>query len=86
MVEATTHAGLDVHRQSISVATREFDLGLALAGGALLALAAGLAVSRLYRCRRGGGARRVESRASGHQQRPVSQTVVTVDRLRPWPR
>jgi hypothetical protein len=33
---------------------REFDLGLALAGGALLALAAGLAVSRLYRPRRGG--------------------------------
>ncbi|HEY6321649.1 MAG TPA: YfhO family protein [Thermoanaerobaculia bacterium] len=31
---------------------REFDLGLALAGGALLALAAGLAVSRLYRRRR----------------------------------
>jgi hypothetical protein len=36
---------------------REFDLGLALAGGALLALAAGLAVSRLYRRRRGGDAR-----------------------------
>ncbi|HEV3073740.1 MAG TPA: YfhO family protein [Thermoanaerobaculia bacterium] len=33
---------------------REFDLGLALAGGALLALAAGLAASGLHRRRRGG--------------------------------